>query len=194
MRNIVLAALALVALVSCGSDDSSSTGGGTGGAAATGGAAGTGGATATGGAAGMAGASGTGGAAGSASDPRALAASLATDTIHCTQDSDCCVVFDMCRNEGYVVSSTDKAQVAGLLGSAPKDMCTGCIPPAIQVSCGASGFCTGVKVDCASSLFNDGMTDHCGSLNLPAGCSVVTQSGPLDPPGLTPKVILGCGP
>lgn len=178
--------MALVLLAACGSDDEGSTPGSAGSAGSSGsaGAAGTSGAS---------GAAGTSGAAGAAGDARAQAALFAREDLACTQDADCCVVFDMCVNEGYLVAAKDKDAVKGLLDSAPDDMCTNCIPPAIQVSCGASGFCVAGKIECTSSTFlQEGMADHCGKLTLPSDCSVKTQTVDWDP-GLQTQTILGCG-
>ena len=172
----VFAFLSFVAIagMACSSSDSGPT-------PATGG---------SGGSTGGSGGSATGGAAGSA---RTQAAALARDDIPCVLDADCCVVFDMCQNTGYVVASGDNTATSTLLSGAPQDGCTNCIPPAIQVSCGANGFCTGVKVECVGSMFQEGMQDHCGALTLPAECAVVPPKAPPSSGGYIPHVILGCG-
>lgn len=168
----LIGVMALALLAACSSDDDGSTPG-------------------TGGSAGASDSAGTAGSAGG--DARAQAALFAREDLACTQDSDCCVVFDMCVNEGYLVAAKDKDAVKALLDSAPDDMCTNCIPPAIQVSCGTSGFCVAGKVSCtSSSFFQEGMADHCGKLTLPADCSVKTQTVDWNP-GMQTQKILGCG-
>jgi hypothetical protein len=128
-----------------------------------------------------------------AREARQLASALARDDLSCTTDADCCVVFDLCINDGYIVSAKDKDKVAALLATADPSDCNFCEPPPTQVSCAATGFCTGVKVDCTgSSLFKDGMKNHCGTLALPAGCAAKTAS--IGAPGLGPKKVLHCGP
>jgi hypothetical protein len=124
-------------------------------------------------------------------DPRAQTLALARDNLPCTTDADCCAVVDDCMNDVYVVSATDKAKAASLLASADASRCTSCIPPATQVSCASTGFCTAVKVECTGSLFSEGMKDHCGKLTLPAGCALKPAS--LGAPVPSSKVVLHCG-
>jgi len=135
---------------------------------------------------------GTGVSAGSG-DVRQQAAAFAREDIPCTADADCCVVFDGCRAEGYVVGAADKDKVRALLTSASSDMCVNCIPPMIQVACGPNGTCVGQKIECTGSTFlQEGYADHCGKLSLPADCAVKPQSVPWSP-GLEVQTILGCG-
>jgi len=122
-------------------------------------------------------------------DPRSQATTLARDDLPCTTDADCCVVFDTCMNDGYVVASKDKNNVTSLLASADKSRCTACIPPPTQVSCGPSGFCVGVKIECTSGFFSEGSKDHCGKLTLPTGCTE-KKSGTVGP---VTKTVLHCG-
>lgn len=127
-------------------------------------------------------------------EARAQARLLARDDIACTTDADCCVVFDTCRNEGYVVSAGDREKAASFLGAAVKDTCNRCITPSIQVYCGPQGVCTGAVVECAGIPWDEGAADHCGKLAAPAGCAekkpaAATPSGP----GLQPEMIIGCG-
>ena len=187
MKVFAVLPFVVIAAMACSSSDSEPTPATGGSGGSTGGSGG----SATGGAAGSStGGSATGGAAGNA---RTQAAALARDDIPCVQDADCCVVFDMCQNTGYVVASGDNTATSTLLSGAPQDGCTNCIPPAIQVSCGANGFCTGVKVECVGSMFQEGMQDHCGALTLPAECAVVPPKAPPISGGYIPHVILGCG-
>jgi len=136
--------------------------------------------------------SGTGGSAGTG-NPRTQAAAFAREDIKCTQDSDCCVVFDGCTAEGYVVGATDQSAVRTLLTSAPADMCVNCIPPAVQVSCGPNGTCIGQKIQCTDGLLEDAIKDHCGKVTLETGCTVKTQDLQPWDPGLQVETILGCG-
>jgi hypothetical protein len=126
------------------------------------------------------------------SDPRTEATALARDDLPCTSDADCCVVFDGCLNDAYVVSAKDKDKVASLLASADKSRCTGCIAPSTQVSCGPSGYCVGAKIECTGSLFSAGEVNHCGKLALPAGCAPKAAAGGPAPAPAT-KTILHCG-
>lgn len=124
-------------------------------------------------------------------DPRAEAAAFARNDIPCTTDADCCVVFDLCLNDGYVVAAKDKDKVASLVASADKSRCTACIPPSTEVSCAPTGFCTGAKVECTGSFFSDGAKNHCGKLTLPTGCTVKPAS--TSAPGPDTKTITHCG-
>ena len=124
-------------------------------------------------------------------DPRQQVASLARDDIACTSDADCCVVFDTCMNDGYVVSARDEVEAASLLASADQSRCTACIPPATQVSCGPTGFCMGAKIECSGTLFQGGMKNHCGALAIPAECAL--QPAFLRTPAPAAKTILHCG-
>ena len=182
MKRSILSLCLAASLVACSSDNSESP-------------AGAGGAAGAAGTAGGAGAAGTAGAPGDGGDPRQQAASYATETIACTTNTDCCVVFDMCMNAGYVVGVADKGAVASLLASAPQSQCSSCIPPAVQVRCGPSKTCVGVKIDCGWSLqdLQDAMTNHCGLVTLPdAGCTETQSAGDFPTPGLNPQTIFTC--
>ena len=142
----------------------------------------------------------TGGSAGSAAgaagtaDTRVEARTYARDDLSCTQDSDCCVVFDYCVSQGYLVAAIDQAHVAELLKDAPQDKCNLCIPPPIQASCD-SGICKAVKISCTGSdMLGDATKNHCGKVTLPAGCTVPQFDLGLDFPGLGLETIIGCGP
>ena len=115
--------------------------------------------------------SGVGGQA--AQDPYVQAAGYALDTIACQTDADCCVVFDGCHADGYIVGIDDRQTVASLLaqGSATATDCLDCMNPAIQVSCSAQHYCTGDKIDCMEDPFySQAASDHCDSLSVPATC------------------------
>lgn len=195
----------VVVATACGS--SSEPGGGSAGMSGTGGVSGSGGTGSPGGSAGVDAAAGgaagsaaggggaAGGAAGAAGsgDARDRAKTYARDIISCGQDSECCVVFDMCRNEGYLVAAADQQTVKDLLAKADQSLCTNCIPPPVQAWCNM-GTCKAVKTTCTSgTLVNDAMHDHCGKVALPAGCSAPQSHGGLPFPGLQPETILGCG-
>jgi hypothetical protein len=114
------------------------------------------------------------------------AKSYATGDVACATDDDCCVVFDGCVNQGLVVGVADKDKVASLLaefdqaeGTAEsqgtvKPMCTGCIPPTIQVGC-VEKKCVGFDPfphlqlpdggHLDSTLMQSLMTNHCGSVS-----------------------------
>jgi hypothetical protein len=166
------------ALAACSSTDSDSSGAaGTGAQAGSGAAAGAGGSAA--------------GAAGAA-DSRAQAATYARDDLPCTQDSDCCVVFDSCLAQGYLVAASDKTVVSGLLAAADRSACVNCIPPPIEAWCNA-GICKAVKITCTNSFPSDAMQSHCGKVSsLPSDCTTGQDAPGLQPPGLQPQTILGC--
>jgi len=68
------------------------------------------------------------------------------------------------------VLAKDRDHVADLLKSAPQDMCTACMNPALQARC-EKGVCTGKIIQegtsCDYNLLQPFVTDHCGS-NRPA--------------------------
>jgi len=143
MRISILLSVALVAFAAC-SKSSESTSGGTGGAGGQ-----------------------------SAAQFRSEAAALARDDIPCQTDADCCVVFDNCWDDGYVVGASDKDHAADLLAQAAaaeeaEQGCLACIPPAIQVRCSANKVC--IAEAFSSCDWEAGMQDHCGELTVPNGC------------------------
>jgi hypothetical protein len=139
------------------------------------------------------GSGGAAGSAGSAGDKRTQAATYARDDLSCIQDADCCVVFDSCRAQGYLVAAADKTVVSGLLGSAEDSSCLKCIPPMIQAWCDA-GVCRAAKITCTGSLPSEAMQTHCGKMpSLPTDCTTPQDAPGLQPPGLQPQTILGCG-
>lgn len=124
---------------------------------------------------------------------RAEALSYARENIACTQDSDCCVVFDMCMNQGYVVSAADRGTVAQLISTADQSTCNGCEPPPIEVTCGSAGFCIGARLACGWD--QAASTDHCGKVARPdGGCPT---ENPLNlkpaPPAKKLQTVIGCG-
>ncbi len=137
----------------------------------------------------------------SASSSREQARGYARGSIPCATASDCCVVIDRCINQALVVRSADRATVAALVSQPDPAGCTGCLLPAVQVSC-VSQQCTGALVDPLSldagadagvdaSVYASLTTDHCGSVaGVPPAVS--SQDAPLS--GLRPQSILGCGP
>jgi hypothetical protein len=101
------------------------------------------------------------------------AAGYAVDTIPCQTDADCCVVFDACHSDGYIVGKNDRATVAALLAQAQQTAtdCLACMNPAIQVYCSAQHTCTGDKIDCMTDPFySQAASDHCGNLTVPDYC------------------------
>jgi hypothetical protein len=129
-------------------------------------------------------------------DARAQALAYATDNLPCTSEADCCVVFDGCRATSLIVAAVDKDKVASLLATASKDMCVGCIAPAVQVKC-VSGKCSGVELIAGSGAGlvagEPARVDHCGAVVVPTGWSE-KQSVFDPPPGLSPAKTIGCGP
>jgi hypothetical protein len=126
-------------------------------------------------------------AAADAGSPITEAYSYANGNVACAADTDCCVVFDGCLNEGLVVSAADESQVANLLSEfdqaaetnpGGEAKCNGCIPPPVQVSC-VKGKCLGTTVEFESpdggGVVNPAfLKNHCGSIpNAP----VTSQTG-----------------
>jgi len=110
------------------------------------------------------------GSAGGPEDPRAAAASYATDDIACTVDTDCCVAFDACFSRAYLVGSNDKDTVRALLDGASMAACTRCTNPPLQVACEDSK-CVASIVEFPLDLvlpeagvFLRLSKDHCGSV------------------------------
>jgi hypothetical protein len=99
----------------------------------------------------------------------------ANGKVRCLADTDCCAVFDGCVHEALVVGAADESTVLNLLAeydawaSAPgaPPTCTGCTPPAVQVSC-VQNKCVGTKVDPDSDSgvnLAPWRTNHCGSIH-----------------------------
>ena len=116
-----------------------------------------------------------------ASDPKTAidqAATYADGNVACNTADDCCVVFDGCVNRGFVVGLADKDKVKSLLADydqyestvGTQSVCTGCIPPPIQVSC-VQHKCLGTELPFTDS--DGGHVDgafwqnHCGSIGTP---------------------------
>ena len=133
-----------------------------------------------------AGGAGTGGQ--SADVLYAQAASHARDDIACQSDADCCVVFDNCHSNGYVVGLADRDAVAGILedAAAVATDCTMCMNPAIEVSCSPAKVCTAVEVSCPQvpSFYEQAAQDHCDSISIPAACGAGDGAQ---------AMIIGCG-
>jgi hypothetical protein len=126
-------------------------------------------------------------------DQRAEALSYAREDIACTKDSDCCVVFDMCLNRGYVVGAADQATVANLIATADQTTCNRCMPPPVEISCGASGFCVGTKLGCGHG--STASANHCGKVTtVDGGCPTAAPLS-IEPtaPGKKPQTVIGCG-
>ena len=102
----------------------------------------------------------------------------------CRSDSDCCIEIDSCMNVAYLYSKGPGAAPAPEI-PASTGMCTGCIPPTIQVSC-MSGQCVGTRV---SGYPGGLMNSHCGFVPLDAG----THAPPnLDAGAPTTKSVWTC--
>lgn len=108
------------------------------------------------------------GAAGAGDEPGAQPddpAKYADGQAPCTTDADCCVVFDGCLAEAYVVGIADRDKLTELIAGLERDSCKLCIPPAIELSC-VAGKCRGREIELGEewSLTKD----HCGSQLEPA--------------------------
>jgi hypothetical protein len=135
-----------------------------------------------------------------AGDLHAAALSYAREDIACTKDSDCCVVIDLCKNQGLVVGAEDRATVTELISdwnaiqtATGSRECNMCIPPPIEVSCGAAGFCVGAEASCAWDPALS--SNHCGKAALSdSGCATATPlSTEPAAPGKRLQTVLGCG-
>ncbi len=108
------------------------------------------------------------------------------DNIPCATDKDCCVVTDSCRSSAYVVHAGDSVQMPS------PGACNACIGPAVQVWC-KNGVCQSgelktMNMDVAMPF----MTDHCGTLPIPADAGDTSLYGPDG--GLTTMAAYGCMP
>jgi hypothetical protein len=124
---------------------------------------------------------------------REQARDYARATVGCKTDSDCCVVVDGCINQALVVGAADKDKVASLVSQPDPGGCTGCLLPAVQVTCD-QGQCQGALIDVYSpdggieaGAITQLTQDHCGSV-----AGVVTTKATT--PALTTQAIFGCGP
>jgi hypothetical protein len=128
------------------------------------------------------------------------ALSYAREDIACTQDSDCCVVFDMCKDQGLIVGAKDQSTVTQLIAewnqvqaSTGSTECYACIAPAIDVSCSASGFCVGAKLGCAWDA--KASANHCGRITTSDGGCPTAKPQSTEPkaPSKHPETVIGCG-
>jgi hypothetical protein len=126
-----------------------------------------------------------------AASPLDQAFAYASGDVPCTAASDCCVVFDDCTNQGLVVGAASESKVVSLLSAFDQSVendpnehvCTGCIPPPIQVSC-VQNKCVGTIVDTTPI---DGTAPNLG--NLEQNHCGSTPNAPLSS---TTGSILGC--
>ena len=125
-------------------------------------------------------------------DARSRVLQYARDDLACTTDADCCVVFDQCRNQGYLVSAADQQKAADLIASADDSSCTACITPPVDVRCGEAGYCVAERINCVSDPVAS--ADHCGAVAASNGdCSVAAQAlGSISAPRQT-ETVIGCG-
>jgi len=97
-------------------------------------------------------------------------ADFADGNVACDTDADCCVVVNDCANQAYVVGIDDKDKVAALVAIAEQDRsrCTGCIAPAVEVTC-ENAKCVGSLVEFTASSQPDErlFQDHCGTISTP---------------------------
>lgn len=130
---------------------------------------------------------------GGSTSTREQARTYARATVSCKIDSDCCVVVDGCINQALVVGVADKDKVASLVAQPDPAGCTGCLLPAVQVTC-SQGQCAGTLIDVYTE--DSGITSaevtqltqsHCGSVAGVLGTKATT-------PTLKTQAIFGCGP
>jgi hypothetical protein len=114
--------------------------------------------------------------------------SPATIGYPCRNDSDCCIEIDSCMNIAYLYSKGPGAAEAPDIQPPSGGMCTGCMPPTIQVRC-LSGQCVGERIaGYPSSL----MTGHCGYVALPDG-GLTALHDDIDAGSVSTKSVWTCG-
>jgi hypothetical protein len=87
--------------------------------------------------------------------------SAASTQPSCTTDDDCCIVADSCTNRAYLVGKDQQSHVRKLIDAESNALCTGCIPPFVEVSCQNSR-CVGTVVPFTSRPDSALAMDHCG--------------------------------
>jgi hypothetical protein len=101
---------------------------------------------------------------GAPSEPTEDPSSFTDERAPCETDADCCVVVNDCTNTAYVVSADDAPHVAQLIEDGPRDRCTGCIAPLVQVSCQNSK-CVGTEIDPRETELGAQLEqNHCGAV------------------------------
>jgi hypothetical protein len=105
----------------------------------------------------------------------------------CTADADCCVVYELCQAQAYVVLATDYERAQTWAAEAPQESCVRCIPPSVEVRC-VDGGCAGFELPYDDPSYEVSRTDHCG---IPA----LEQSAGADAAGAGAggDRVLGCG-
>lgn len=86
-------------------------------------------------------------------------AELTTGPITCSANADCCVIVNGCTNEAQIVAAADKT-AAKAAWPYCDDLCTSCIPPAVEVRCD-DGVCAGTVIPFPDAS-TDLLQDHCG--------------------------------
>jgi hypothetical protein len=95
--------------------------------------------------------------------------------LHCTSDTDCCVVLDNCGDALWLVTLAQQAELQAYFSGLSTTMCPACMPPPVQVAC-QSGLCVGTQLTMSSSTPMELMRTHCGPIATGGGTSTLAPS------------------
>jgi len=122
-------------------------------------------------------------------DRRTELKALAQSDAPCTTSAECCVVFDGCHAQAFVVAKADYDKALDLVDQLDDSMCVKCMSPPVELEC-VDGACVGRELDFEEAI-GANRAPHCGPADavdpLPR-----SEGHSLSSPGNTGR-ILGCG-
>jgi hypothetical protein len=113
---------------------------------------------------------------GEAGSPEAGSAGVVTSEFRCQSDDDCCAVSDPCLTTMQVVGLPYKEALEADIAANPKDRCTSCLAPSVQVTC-VDGQCLGYKVGFGTWPPSGLAATHCGALPVATGGTLSGSAG-----------------
>jgi hypothetical protein len=92
-----------------------------------------------------------------------------SNSLACTTDADCCLVFDQCYAKLYLVAKADVDAAKACFSTKNTFYCTSCCPPVVETWC-QNGQCV------AGTVPGGCGTPHCGRLSAQGSGGTVGSS------------------